>query len=137
MLRLTMEKILCLFELVVNYFSLVWRYIMLGRSMAQRKHKEKKGEAGDNGGSGKRRTGAYSEDTIAAVKYLVGKGITRSSEIARRLDISPFTANNIKRILRERGLIEPSKRAESKEPKGIIRILTKRKRGSATRFIRR
>ena len=109
---------------------------MLGRSMTQRRRKGEKGEAGDNGGSGKRRTGAYSEDTIVAVKYLVEKGITRSSEIARRLDISPFTANNIKRILRERGLIGVSKKAESKEPKskGIIgKILAKRRQGKLRR----
>lgn len=53
----------------------------------------------------------YSEDVIAAVKYLIlKKGVTRSTEIAQRLGISPYTARNIKKILRDRGVLDKPKR---------------------------
>jgi len=71
---------------------------------------------------------SYSEETIIAVKYLIDKGITRSGEIARRLKLSPYTVRNIKKILRERGLLKdgkktgktPIKKAKSED---IISIL--------------
>jgi len=51
----------------------------------------------------------YSEYLIAAVKYLVMKGITKPSEIAKRLDISKYTARDIKYKLKKRGeLPEPN-----------------------------
>jgi len=51
----------------------------------------------------------YSEYLVAAVKYLVMKGITKPSEIAQRLDISPYTARDIKYKLKKRGeLPEPN-----------------------------
>lgn len=65
----------------------------------------------------------YSEDVIAAVKYLIlKKGVTRSTEIAQRLGISPYTARNIKKILRDRGVLDKPKRkvrrTKSKSVKG-------------------
>ena len=44
----------------------------------------------------------YNEDLIHAVKYLSEKGY-RTTEIARRLNVSPFTVRNIKQyVLRKR-----------------------------------
>jgi len=43
------------------------------------------------------------KELVAAVKWLLHKGVTRSTEIARRLEVSPFTINNIKQMLRKRG----------------------------------
>ena len=68
----------------------------------------------------------YSEELITAVKWLLHKGITRSGDIARRLEVSPYTVRNIKTILRKRGEypeVEPkrrkpqSKRKKKKEAK--------------------
>jgi len=42
-----------------------------------------------------------SEDLIAAVKYLYEKDF-RTSEIARRLDVSPFTVRNVISILKKK-----------------------------------
>ncbi|OYT50839.1 MAG: hypothetical protein B6U76_12035 [Desulfurococcales archaeon ex4484_217_2] len=42
----------------------------------------------------------YSKDLIVAVKYLYEKGF-RSSEIARRLGVSPFTVRNVISILKK------------------------------------
>jgi len=57
----------------------------------------------------------YPEDLIMAVKYLVEKGFN-SRQIAERLDISPYTARNIKVILRRRGLIKD----ETSKPKEVV-----------------
>jgi len=46
----------------------------------------------------------YAPDLIAAVLYLSRKGMKRS-EIAKRLDVSPFTVRNILGLVR-RGLIK-------------------------------
>jgi len=46
----------------------------------------------------------YPEDLIMSVRYLTRKGLN-ARKIADRLGISPFTVRNIKRILRERGLL--------------------------------
>lgn len=62
----------------------------------------------------------YHEDLIMAVKYLYDKGITKSSEIAKRLDLSPYTVRNIKKILRERGLITPEGWEEAAEREGQV-----------------
>ncbi|MHC1628070.1 MAG: transposase [Candidatus Nezhaarchaeales archaeon] len=43
----------------------------------------------------------YSEELIAAVKYLYERGF-RSSEIAKRLDVSPFTIRNIISLLNKK-----------------------------------
>ncbi|RLG23145.1 hypothetical protein DRN85_09880 [Methanosarcinales archaeon] len=66
----------------------------------------------------------YPEELITAVKWLIYKGVTRSSDIARRLEVSPYTVNNIKTLLRKRGdFPEPRerrkkrKREEKKEKK--------------------
>jgi len=45
----------------------------------------------------------YPEELIIAVKWLLHKGITRSGDIARRLEVSPYTIQNIKTLLRKRG----------------------------------
>lgn len=58
---------------------------------------------------------SYSEELIAAVKLLLRKGITRSTEIARRLEVSPFTVRNVKKILRERGEYPPPPWASKRE----------------------
>jgi len=53
----------------------------------------------------------YSETLVQAVKWLIMCGITRSGEIAKRLEVSPFTVRNIKVLLRKRGeLPEPGSR---------------------------
>ena len=71
----------------------------------------------------KRKCGDYSEELVAAVKYLMGKGITRSTEIARRLGISPFTVRNIKYRLQKQ------KEEKSEEGKlSVTRPRSKRKR---------
>ena len=44
----------------------------------------------------------YREELIMAVSYLINRGITRSGEIAKRLDVSPYTVRNIKSILKRR-----------------------------------
>ena len=49
-----------------------------------------------------RRGMAYSEELIAAVRYLMSRGIVKTTEIARRLDVSPYTVRNIKQMLKER-----------------------------------
>jgi len=46
---------------------------------------------------------SYPEELIIAVKWLLHKGVTRSSDIARRLEVSPYTVNNIKTLLRKKG----------------------------------
>lgn len=45
----------------------------------------------------------YPEDLIIAVRWLLHKNVIKSSEIARRLEVSPFTVSKIKSILRKRG----------------------------------
>jgi len=63
----------------------------------------------------------YSEYLVAAVKYLVMKGITKPSEIAKRLDISKYTARDIKYKLKKRGeLPEPNSlwKNRGRKPKG-------------------
>ncbi|MBW2674860.1 MAG: hypothetical protein JRD89_15840, partial [Deltaproteobacteria bacterium] len=42
----------------------------------------------------------FTEETINAVKYLMQKGVTKSTEIGRRLGLSPFTVQTIMRIIR-------------------------------------
>jgi len=99
--------------------------------MPRRRRRRKKSKAKDNGNSRKGIINGYPvypEDVIIAVKYLMEKGITRSTEIAERLDLSPYTVRNIKKILRERGLIEGKEKvrktvvakAKSKKPKDVI-----------------
>lgn len=101
-------------------------------------HRQSKSE-GNSGSSGKVVI-KYSEDLIMAVKYLIKKGFN-SREIADRLGISPYTVRNIKRILRERGLLkteEPKKAKttvenKSKKPESIIeKILSSKKQPKAT-----
>ena len=97
--------------------------------MVRRRRRRKKSKSTDNGGSKKVEI-SYPEDVIIAVKYLMEKGITRSTEIAERLDLSPYTVRNIKRILRKRGLIDAEEqkvskkaivvKAKSKKPKDVI-----------------
>ncbi|RLF08531.1 MAG: hypothetical protein DRJ60_00270 [Thermoprotei archaeon] len=63
----------------------------------------------------------YREELIAAVEYLMKyRGITRNSEIARRLNVSPFTVRNIKQILKRRKARKEREKAEPKKPKDII-----------------
>ena len=61
----------------------------------------------------------YREELIAAVEYLMQRGITRSGEIAKRLGLSPFTVRNIKDIIRRRKRREEEK-TKSKKSKDII-----------------
>lgn len=61
----------------------------------------------------------YPEELIIAVKWLLHKGITRSGDIARRLEVSPYTVNNIKTLLRKRG--------EFPEPGGLSKRRKRRK----------
>ena len=79
----------------------------------------------------------YPEDVMVAVKYLVEKGVTKSTEIAKRLGVSPYTARNIKKLLRRRGLLkveEPAlakvatTKAKSKKPRDIIEAILGRGR---------
>ncbi|RLE47844.1 MAG: hypothetical protein DRJ18_02750 [Candidatus Methanomethylicota archaeon] len=68
----------------------------------------RKGSKGENRGSKSSKNKIvggfpdYPEDAIIAVKYLIKKGITRTNEIAKRLNLSPFTVRNIKQILMRR-----------------------------------
>ena len=74
--------------------------------------------------------GSYSEHLINAVKYLIMKGITKPSEIAKRLDISPYTARNVKRLLKQRGdLPEPNSlwKNRGRKPKALSKDETKPK----------
>jgi len=70
----------------------------------------------------------YPEDLVIAVKYLARKGLN-TREIADRLGISPYTARNIKKILRDRGLLktEEPKKAAAEKPKSIIDVLRERR----------
>ena len=55
-----------------------------------------------------RRPYRYSEWLIMAVYYLIRfRGITDTREIAARLGVSPYTVQNVKVVLRKRGLLEP------------------------------
>ena len=54
----------------------------------------------------------YDERLIRAVEYLIERGITKSTEIAKRLGISPWTVRNIKYILRK---MKEEKKEEKKE----------------------
>lgn len=62
---------------------------------------------------------SYPEELITAVKWLIHKGVTRSSDIARRLEVSPYTVSNIKTLLRKRGEYPDteSKRRKKPQPK--------------------
>lgn len=60
----------------------------------------------------------YSDLLVCAVKYLIAKGITKSTEIAKRLDVSPYTVNSIKTMLRKRGEYpEPNSLKRGRKPK--------------------
>lgn len=61
----------------------------------------------------------YRPELVAAVEYLLSKGITRSGEIAKRLGVSPFTVRNIKAILRRKQR-EKEEKAKSKKSKDVI-----------------
>jgi len=74
----------------------------------------------------------YSEDLIIAVRWLLHKGVTRSSDIARRLEVSPYTIRNIKRVLKQRG--EFPEEAE-KGRKAHIRRKPKKKKKAKEDFI--
>jgi len=72
----------------------------------------------------------YSEYLINAVKYLIMKGITKPSEIAKRLDISPYTARDIKYKLKKRGeLPEPNSlwKNRGRKPNGSKKQMKKDK----------
>lgn len=81
----------------------------------------------------------YPEELVIAVKWLLYKGVTRSTDIARRLEVSPYTVSNVKRILRKRGEYpepgsgrrkrrSPNKRSEEKkESKKVPPFLRKRR----------
>jgi len=43
------------------------------------------------------------KELVVAVKWLLHKGVTRSGDIARRLEVSPYTVATIKTMLRRRG----------------------------------
>lgn len=60
----------------------------------------------------------YSEELIMAVKYLLNKGLN-SRQVADRLEISPYTVRNIKRILRKRGLLAPQEGQEEESAKKV------------------
>lgn len=63
----------------------------------------------------------YRPELIAAVEYLMKRGITRSGEIAKRLGVSPFTVRNIKIILkRKQREKEEKEKAKSKKSKDVI-----------------
>jgi len=64
----------------------------------------------------------YREELIAAVEYLMKRGIKRSGEIAKRLGVSPFTVRNIKLILKRRKAREEKEKekAKSKKSKDVI-----------------
>ena len=89
--------------------------------MKRRKKRKKK----ENGKEPKRKTSRptyfgfykYSDELIAAVEYLLKQGITRSTEIAERLGISPFTARNIKTLLRRKKAVEEAKRKSGTDTK--------------------
>ena len=64
----------------------------------------------------------YRPQLVAAVEYLLSKGITRSGEIAKRLGVSPFTVRNIKIILKRRQQEKEEKgkeKAKVKKPKDV------------------
>jgi len=72
----------------------------------------------------------YNENLIAAVEYLMKRGITRSGEIAKRLGISPFTVRNIKAILGRRKKENGKERKEEKamkKKKSLIETLRARR----------
>lgn len=56
----------------------------------------------------------YDTRLVNAVEYLLEKGITKSSEIAKRLNISPYTARNIKKLLREKKENEKKQKKQTK-----------------------
>jgi len=64
--------------------------------------------------------GEYSEELIVAVDYLMKRGITRCGEIAKRLNVSPFTVRNIKRILRKRKARMKLKTEKKEKPKDFL-----------------
>ena len=59
----------------------------------------------------------YSDELIAAVEYLLKRGVTRSNEIAERLGISPFTVRNIKTLLNRKKATEEAKRKSGTDTK--------------------
>jgi len=61
----------------------------------------------------------YSEDLVKAVKYLYEKGL-KTTEIAKRLDVSPFTVRNIISILNRRSKVKREEGNEHKEGKPDI-----------------
>ena len=74
--------------------------------------------------TGKQYNYRYSERLVKAVEYFIkDKNIKRSGEIARRLEVSPFTVRNIKQMLRAREGSKKKKRSKKKK-KTIIDILT-------------
>ena len=83
------------------------------------KRKKKK----ENGKEPKKRTNRptyfgfykYSDELIAAVEYLLKQGVTRSTEIAERLGISPFTARNIKSLLRRKKAAEKARKSNTED----------------------
>jgi len=98
--------------------------------MIRRRRRRRKTKSNENSGEKKVEI-KYPEDLIMAVKYLLEKGFN-SREVADRLEISPYTVRGIKRVLRERGLLEAEEakprasrkavavNAKSKKPKDVI-----------------
>ena len=71
----------------------------------------------------------YPEELITAVWWLLHKGITRSSDIARRLEVSPYTVSNIKTLLRKRGKFpEPGENRRRRRIKKTVKLKEKKEK---------
>lgn len=95
--------------------------------MARRRRRRRKKSTPSDGDGKKRVEIKYPEDLIMAVKYLLEKGFN-SREVADRLEISPYTVRNIKRVLRKRGLLAPQEGQEEEPAKKVAVVRSKSKK---------